>query len=62
MASQPTWMLISPLAHIAGVPVEETALMFAPMWSAVALIVGVRVRRRRARERRLRGTTRDAKN
>jgi hypothetical protein len=37
----------APLAHIAGIPVEETALMFAPVWTGAAVILSAHVRRAR---------------
>ncbi|HKZ15516.1 MAG TPA: hypothetical protein VJL81_16890 [Solirubrobacterales bacterium] len=43
-------------AHIAGIPVEETALSFAPVLAATGGIAGVKLRarltRRRMRQRR----------
>jgi hypothetical protein len=44
------------LAHIAGIPVEETALSLAPIAAATGGIAGLKLReravRRRARRRR----------
>jgi len=39
------------LAHIAGAPVEETALSFGPMAFAAAGLAGIRLRRLAARRR-----------
>ncbi len=39
------------LAHIAGIPVEETALSFAPIAAAVGGVAGLKLRRRLARMR-----------
>jgi hypothetical protein len=49
--------MIVPLAHVAGVPVEETALAFAPVWGGAAVLIAVRARnlRKRLRIRRRRG-------
>jgi hypothetical protein len=46
--------VIVPLAHVAGVPVEETALALAPVWGGAAVVFAVRARslRRRLRRRR----------
>jgi hypothetical protein len=45
-----------PLGHIAGVPVEETALALAPAWGGAVVLFAVRTRswrdRLRARRRR----------
>jgi predicted alpha/beta-hydrolase family hydrolase len=48
------------LAHIAGIPVEETALSFGPVLLAGSGIIGVRLRDRaeRRRERRRASATR----
>lgn len=48
--------MLVPLAHIAGVPVEETALALAPVWGGAAVVFAVRARslRRRLRQRRRR--------
>jgi uncharacterized membrane protein len=43
-----------PLAHFAGIPVEETALSFGPVLLASGGIIGLRVRDRSARMRRRR--------
>lgn len=43
-----------PLAHIAGIPVEETALMLAPMWTGAAMMLAARARRALRRLRELR--------
>jgi hypothetical protein len=44
------------LAHIAGIPVEETALSLAPIAAATGGVAGLKLReralRRRARKRR----------
>ncbi len=49
-------------AHIAGIPVEETALSLAPIALATGGIAGVKLReragRRRPRRRRVPGTSR----
>jgi len=46
-------------AHIAGIPVEETALSFAPFIAATGGIAGIKLRerlgRRRTRARRRKG-------
>jgi hypothetical protein len=47
--------VILPLAHVAGVPVEETALALAPVWGGAAVLFAVRARQLRARLRRRRG-------
>jgi hypothetical protein len=47
--------MIVPLAHVAGVPVEETALALAPVWGGAAVLIAARARSLRAR---LRGRTR----
>jgi predicted alpha/beta-hydrolase family hydrolase len=39
------------LAHIAGIPVEETALSFAPIAFAAAGLAGARLRRLAAQRR-----------
>jgi hypothetical protein len=46
------------LAHIAGIPVEETALSLAPIAAATGGIAGLKLRDRMARRkaRKLRGT------
>jgi hypothetical protein len=36
--------MILPLAHVAGVPVEETALALAPVWGGAAVMILVRAR------------------
>jgi hypothetical protein len=48
--------MIVPLGHVAGVPVEETALALAPVWGGAVVIVAVRARslRQRLRLRRRR--------
>jgi hypothetical protein len=43
--------MLPPLAHVAGVPVEETALALAPVWGGLAVLVAVRARALRARLR-----------
>lgn len=48
----------SPLAHIAGIPVEETVLTFAPVWAGVPMVLWARARRAR---RQLRGRRRGAR-
>ena len=40
-----------PLAHVAGVPMEETALALAPAWGGAVLLFAVRARTLRARLR-----------
>lgn len=40
------------LAHIAGIPVEETALNFIPIAAAIGGISGLRLRERLRRSRR----------
>ena len=49
--------MIVPLAHVAGVPVEETALALAPVWGGAAVMFAVRARslRRRLMRRKNRG-------
>jgi hypothetical protein len=49
--------VIVPLAHVAGIPVEETALALAPVWGGAAVLLAVRTRslRERLRGRRRRG-------
>jgi hypothetical protein len=46
--------MVVPLAHIAGVPVEETALALAPAWGGAMVLIAVRARslRNRLRKRR----------
>jgi hypothetical protein len=48
--------MVLPLAHIAGVPVEETALALAPAWGGAVVLFAVRARwlRQRLRGRRRR--------
>jgi nucleotide-binding universal stress UspA family protein len=46
--------MIVPLGHIAGVPVEETALALAPVWGGAMVVVAVRARSLRRRLRRKR--------
>ncbi len=41
--------MIVPLAHVAGVPVEETALALAPVWGGAAVMLAVRARSLRRR-------------
>jgi hypothetical protein len=43
-----------PLGHIAGIPVEETALSFGPVLLASGGILGLKLRERWARLRRRR--------
>jgi hypothetical protein len=43
--------MIAPLAHVAGMPVEETALALAPVWGGAAVVFAVRARRWRGRLR-----------
>jgi hypothetical protein len=43
--------VIVPLAHVAGVPVEETALALAPVWGGAAVVLAVRARAWRKRLR-----------
>jgi hypothetical protein len=43
--------MIVPLAHVAGVPVEETALALAPAWGGAMVLFAVRARSLRARLR-----------
>jgi len=49
--------VIVPLGHVAGIPVEETALALAPVWGGAAVLLAVRTRslRERFRGRRRRG-------
>jgi len=49
-------LMIVPLAHVAGVPVEETALALAPAWGGAMVLLAVRARslRERLRGRRRR--------
>jgi hypothetical protein len=49
--------MITPLAHVAGVPVEETALALAPAWGGAIVLFAVRAR---AWRERLRGRRRRA--
>jgi predicted alpha/beta-hydrolase family hydrolase len=42
------------LAHIAGIPVEETALSLAPIAAATGGIAGMKLRERAARRRKRR--------
>jgi hypothetical protein len=46
--------MIVPLAHVAGVPVEETALALAPAWGGAVVIFAMRARSLRERLRRRR--------
>jgi uncharacterized membrane protein len=46
---------MTPLAHIAGIPVEETALSFGPVLLASGGILGLKVRERWTKVRRRRG-------
>jgi hypothetical protein len=46
--------VILPLAHIAGVPVEETALALAPAWGGAMVLLAVRARSMRDRLRKRR--------
>jgi hypothetical protein len=46
--------MIVPLGHVAGVPVEETALALAPVWGGIAVLLAVRTRSLRERLRGLR--------
>ncbi|HEX6458621.1 MAG TPA: hypothetical protein VF032_06875 [Thermoleophilaceae bacterium] len=41
--------MIVPLAHVAGVPVEETALALAPVWGGAVVVLAVRARSLRRR-------------
>ncbi|HKN94198.1 MAG TPA: hypothetical protein VJU60_07700 [Thermoleophilaceae bacterium] len=41
--------MIVPLAHVAGVPVEETALALAPVWGGAVVVLTVRARSLRRR-------------
>jgi hypothetical protein len=52
--------VLVPLAHIAGVPVEETALALAPAWGGAVVLFAVRTRslRNRLRARRRRANSR----
>jgi hypothetical protein len=50
---------MTPLAHIAGIPVEETALSFGPVLLTVGGIAMFRVRERWASLRRRRPRGRD---
>jgi hypothetical protein len=43
-----------PLGHIAGIPVEETALSFGPVLLASGGVIGLKARERWARIRRRR--------
>jgi hypothetical protein len=43
--------VIVPLGHVAGVPVEETALALAPVWGGAAVLIAVRARSLRERLR-----------
>jgi hypothetical protein len=45
------------LAHIAGIPVEETALSLAPIAAATGGIAGLKLRERTSRARRPIGRT-----
>jgi hypothetical protein len=49
-------------AHIAGIPVEETALSFGPVLAAGGGIAMMRVRERLARRRPRRTRRRDSSN
>jgi hypothetical protein len=51
---------VTPLAHIAGIPVEETALSFGPVLLTAGGIAMFRVRERWARIRDRRPGDRDA--
>jgi hypothetical protein len=44
------------LAHIAGIPVEETALSLAPIAAATGGVAGLKLRERAARRRARRRT------
>jgi hypothetical protein len=46
--------MIVPLAHVAGIPVEETALALAPVWGGAAVLIAVRARSLRERLSRIR--------
>ena len=46
------------LAHIAGIPVEEAALSFAPIAAATGGIVGLKLHERGLRRRRATATAR----
>ncbi|MBS1888277.1 MAG: hypothetical protein JSU06_13925 [Actinobacteria bacterium] len=46
---------MTPFAHIAGIPVEETALGFGPMLLAAGGLVTLKMRERWGRLRRRRG-------
>lgn len=41
--------MIVPLAHVAGMPVEETALALAPVWGGALVVLAVRARSLRRR-------------
>lgn len=41
--------MILPLAHVAGIPVEETALALAPVWGGAVVVLAVRARSLRRR-------------
>jgi hypothetical protein len=41
--------MLVPFAHIAGVPVEETALALAPAWGGAVVLLAVRARSLRER-------------
>jgi hypothetical protein len=43
--------MLLPLAHVAGVPVEETALALVPVWGGAAVLIAVRARQWRERLR-----------
>jgi hypothetical protein len=43
--------MITPLAHVAGLPVEETALALAPAWGGALVLFAVRARSWRERLR-----------
>jgi hypothetical protein len=43
--------MLLPLAHVAGVPVEETALALVPVWGGAVVLIAVRARRWRERLR-----------
>ncbi|MET0557595.1 MAG: hypothetical protein ABW065_02825 [Solirubrobacterales bacterium] len=49
------------LAHIAGIPVEETALTLAPIAAATGGIAGLRLRERAKRRARRRARPRNAR-
>ncbi|HET8672053.1 MAG TPA: hypothetical protein VFL87_00330 [Thermoleophilaceae bacterium] len=44
--------MIVPLAHVAGIPVEETVLALAPIWGGAVVVLAVRARALRGRLRR----------